>query len=250
MGTGTSQGIPVIGCQCEVCQSNNPKDKRLRTSALLKVSGKYISIDCGPDFRQQMLREGINSLSGVVITHEHNDHIIGLDDVRPFNYQQNQPMRIYADVRVKEEIKRRFAYIFNDNPYPGAPKVIIETIHKDHHFEVEGVPFIPIEVIHGKLPILGFRVGNLAYLTDVKYIQSHELKKLKNIEVLVINALHHKEHFTHLNLKEAIDLIEIIQPDRAYLTHLSHRMGLFDEVNPSLPSHIQLAYDGLRIGTN
>ena len=227
MGTGTSQGVPVIGCDCEVCQSSNPKDKRLRTSALVKVMDQFISIDCGPDFRQQMLREGINSLSAVVITHEHNDHIIGLDDVRPFNYQQKQPMQIYADVRVQEEIKKRFAYIFSDHPYPGAPKVVLETIHKDHPFEVAGIPFTPIEVLHGRLPILGFRVGNLAYLTDVKYIQANELKKLKNIEVLVINALHHQEHYTHLNLKESIELIEVIQPDRAYLTHISPPYGAF-----------------------
>lgn len=246
LGSGTSQGVPIIGCDCPVCQSTNPKDKRLRTSALLEVGDQKLSIDCGPDFRQQMLRENIKHLDGVLFTHAHNDHIIGLDDVRPFNYRQKKDMPVYATVEVQQALIKRFDYVFETDPYPGAPMVVLKTI-ENHPFEVEGTPIQPVQYLHGKLSVLGFRIGNLAYLTDMKTISDEEKSKLKNLKTIVINALHYKAHHSHLNLEEALALIEELAPEQAYLTHVSHRMGLYDEVNPTLPAGVELAYDGLVI---
>ena len=245
LGTGTSQGVPVIGCNCKVCNSDDPRDHRLRTSVLLKINGKHILIDCGPDFRQQMLRADVSCLDAIVLTHEHNDHIIGLDDVRPFNFYQRKEMPVFATDRVAIQLRKRFEYIFAAQRYPGAPMITIRPIQHDLPFEVEGILLTPIEVLHGKLPILGFRIEDFTYLTDVKTISEPEIRKLKGTHTLVINALHHEKHYSHLNLEEAINMIAQIGPKRAYLIHISHRMGLYQDVARSLPSHIKIAYDGL-----
>lgn len=246
LGTGTSQGVPVIGCDCEVCLSTDPRDKRLRTSVLVSAGGTNVVIDCGPDFRQQMLRAGVQHLEALVLTHEHNDHIIGLDDVRPFNFKQQTDMPVFARPRVIDELEKRFAYVFAAEPYPGAPRLALHPISDDPCFRIGALEFRPVEVMHGHMPVLGFRIGNFAYITDMKTIGEEEKKKLKGVTILVVNALHHSEHNTHLNLKEALAFIEEIRPQRALLTHMSHRMGLHDVVNKTLlPQNVELAYDGL-----
>jgi len=245
LGTGTSQGIPIIGSSHPVCLSTDPKDKRLRVSVLIEWDDHTIVVDCGPDFRQQMLRENVQSLDAVLLTHEHNDHIIGLDDVRPFNFKMRKDMPVFATARVGEDLRQRFAYIFAAQRYPGAPMVKLETISKDNSFVIDDLVIQPIEVIHGKLPILGFRFGSFTYLTDVKTISVEELEKIKGTRYLVLNALHHTEHYSHLNLTQALELAEKIQPEHTYLTHISHRMGKYQEVSKDLPEGVQLAYDGL-----
>ena len=247
LGTGTSQGVPVIGCGCAVCSSKDPKDQRLRTSVLITKGEVNIAVDAGPDFRQQMLRAGVQDLQAILLTHEHNDHVIGLDDVRAFNFRQWKKMPVYATLPVQAELKKRFSYIFDKNPYPGAPMVELRTLSKDEIFEVGNITFIPIEVMHGTLPVLGFRIGDFTYLTDVKTIEPTELEKVKGSRILVLNALHHTEHHSHLNLKEALELIQQLQPEQAYLIHVSHKMGLHESVSKSLPPNVQLAYDGLEI---
>lgn len=237
----------MIGCQCKVCTSADPRDKRLRTAALVSVNGINLAIDCGPDFRQQMLRANIHSLNGILVTHEHNDHVIGLDDVRPFNFLQKRDMPVFATDNVAAELKQRFAYAFDENPYPGAPMIKIHPITKEKSFEAAGVPVQPIGILHGKLPILGFRIGRFAYLTDVRYISPEELPKLSGIDTLVLNALHHTPHPTHLNLEQALALIHQIGPRKAFLTHMSHHIGLHAEVSAQLPIGVELAYDGLVI---
>lgn len=247
LGTGTSQGVPVIGCDCDVCLSHDPRDHRLRTSILVSKGNVNFVVDAGPDFRQQMLRAGVKHIDAILITHEHNDHIIGLDDVRPFNFRQWKEMPIYATPFVQGEIKNRFAYIFDENPYPGAPRLKLHDIGKNKDFIVEGLVIKPVEVLHGKLPVLGFRIGDFTYLTDVKTIEESEKDKVRNSKILVINALHHKAHETHLNLREALALIEDLQPEQAYLTHMSHRMGLHQLTDQELPPNVALAYDGLEL---
>lgn len=245
LGSGTSQGVPVIGCDCHVCCSTDSRDKRLRVSAKIEVAGKTFVIDCGPDFRQQMLASDTRSLDALLITHEHNDHIIGMDDVRPFNFKQNQEMPVYAHPRVAAELQQRFAYVFADERYPGAP--VVRLMHIDHSkpFTVLGVPVMPIEALHGRLPVLGFRIGQFTYLTDVKTISPDELDKVRGTDTLVINALHHTPHYTHLNLEDALHLIAQVTPRQTYLTHMSHRMGLFADLAAQLPPGVQPAYDGL-----
>ena len=247
LGTGTSQGIPIIGCDCEVCLSSDTKDQRLRTSVLVSEGGKNVVIDTGPDFRQQMLRSGVRRLDGVIITHEHNDHIIGLDDIRPFNFRQNFSMPVYSTARVLEELSARFSYVFATNPYPGAPSVKRCSINKKQPFSIAEIPFIPIEVMHGKMPVLGFRIGDLTYITDAKTIAEEELNKIKGSRILILNALHHKEHHSHLNLEEALAIIKEVNPEQAYLLHISHKMGLNKEINARLPEGVQLAYDMLEL---
>ncbi len=247
LGTGTSQGVPVIGCDCIVCRSGDPRDKRLRTAALLQAGGRNIAIDCGPDFRQQMLRVGVHTLDAILLTHEHNDHIIGMDDVRPFNFMNWTDMPVYATGRVGSELRRRFAYVFEENPYPGAPMIQLQEISKEHPFPVGELTVIPVEVMHGRLPVLGFRIGPFAYVTDVRTISEAEQEKLHGLDVLVISALHHREHHSHLNLEQALELIARLQPRRAYLTHMSHRMGRHAEISPTLPKNVELGYDGLQI---
>lgn len=245
LGTGTSQGVPVIGCQCDVCQSTNPKDQRLRTSALVETNGETILIDAGPDFRQQLLRAKVSKLSAILLTHEHNDHIIGMDDVRPLNFSQRKAMPVYAEARVQKNLLERFAYVFAENPYPGAPRLLLKGIETDSEIQIGEVTVTPIRAMHGQLPVFGFRINDFTYLTDVSQISPTQLGKVKGTKILALDALHHNKHHSHLTLEEAIALAKDIQPEKAYFIHMSHRMGLHDSVNEILPENMQLAYDGL-----
>ena len=247
LGSGTSQGVLVIACDCEVCSFIHPKDKRSRSSILLETGGKTIVIDTGPDFRMQMLRENVKDLDAVVYTHEHKDHVAGMDDIRAFNFKKGGgEMNIYASMRVQKALHREFHYIFSGIHYPGLPQVKFHTI-KNQEFKVAGVQFTPIEVLHYQLPVLGFRVGDMAYITDANYISEKEKMKLKGLEVLVLNALRKKKHISHFNLEEALALITELKPKKAYLTHISHLMGKHAEVEKELPKQVFLAYDGLKI---
>tara|TARA_B100000989_G_scaffold69805_1_gene48823 strand:+ start:662 stop:1423 length:762 start_codon:yes stop_codon:yes gene_type:complete len=248
LGTGTSQGIPVIGSNHPVCLSSDKRDKRLRTSLLLDWEGDQIIIDCGPDFRYQMLRHECSKIDAILFTHEHNDHVSGLDDVRPF-YFKFGTIPIYAERRVLNSLEQRFPYIFNNiKNIPSVPSVKINEING--RFALKNKIVIPVRAFHGELPILGFRFADFAYFTDVKTIKETEFKKLKNLKVLVINALRIEEHKSHLNLEDAIELIQRINPKQAYLTHVSHKLGFHQEIQRSLPKNIFLSYDGLEIEIN
>ena len=250
LGTGTSQGIPVIGSDHPVSLSENLKDKRLRSSVLISWNDFNLLIDCGPDFRQQMLTSNCSRLDSILFTHEHADHTSGLDDIRPFSYRQGK-IPIYLHKRVLNSLETRFAYIFNENHrYPGAPEFIVNLISKENNFELGGKTIIPIEVLHQKLPVLGFRIDDFAYLTDVKTIEPEELDKIYNLDTLVLNALRFEPHPTHLNIDEAIKIINAIKPKKTYLTHISQNMGFHDEVSKKLPENVYLSYDGLEIKTN
>jgi phosphoribosyl 1,2-cyclic phosphate phosphodiesterase len=247
LGTGTSQGIPVIGSNHPVCLSDNPKDKRLRVSVWVSWDNFSLIIDCGPDFRQQMLDSKCSKVDAILYTHEHADHTAGLDDIRPFNFKHGD-IPIYAHQRVLNNLKRRFDYIFEtENKYPGAPTVSpIEVVNKES-FVLGGKEIIPINVMHGSLQVFGYRIESFAYLTDVKTIDNKELDKLKNLDVLVVNALREEHHNTHFNLQEALDFIALVQPKKAYLTHISYHLGFHNEVQNKLPDTINLAYDNLEI---
>ena len=246
LGTGTSQGIPVIGSTHPVCLSKNPKDKRLRVSVMIEWEDSTFVIDCGPDFRQQMLYANPEKIDALLFTHEHADHTAGLDDIRPFCFKQGE-LPIYAHKRVIEQLKIRFEYVFaTTNRYPGAPTVAVNTI-TNKPFTIKNLPIIPIDGLHYTLQVFGFRFDKFAYLTDIKTISSSELDKLKNLDVLVINALREKEHISHLNLEQALEIINIIKPKKAYLTHISHLLGFHDEVQQKLPENVFLAYDKLEI---
>lgn len=247
LGTGTSQGIPIIGCRCVTCCSTDLRDKRTRTSAYLEWDGLHLLIDCGPDFRLQMLSNGLSMLDAVLLTHEHNDHLIGLDDVRPINFQKGQDMPVFGMDRVLQELKVRFAYAFDEHPYPGVPKLTPTTIESTEPFYIMDKKIIPIPVFHGDLEVVGFRFGDLVYLTDVKTIPEQSITKMKHCEVLVINSLRYKEHNTHLNLEEALEYIRIIQPERAFLTHLSHKFPPHNLFSGTLPGGVYPAFDGLKI---
>ncbi len=245
LGTGTSQGVPVIACSCEVCQSADSSDKRLRVSAFVEVDGVNIVIDTGPDFRQQMLAANVQTLDAVLFTHEHKDHTAGLDDVRAFNFKQKKDMEVFADARVQAALKMEFSYIFAENKYPGIPMVHLNEISKESTFTVNGVKITPIESLHHKLPVLGFRIKDFTYITDAKTISSEEKRKLKGTKVLILNALRREEHISHLNLEQALELIEEIQPEQAYLTHISHLFGKHHDIEKELPDGVNVAYDGL-----
>ncbi len=246
LGTGTSQGIPVINCDHPVCFSDDKRDKRLRVSVLVEWGDNAYVIDCGPDFRYQMLRANVASINGILFTHEHADHVAGLDDIRPFCFQMGA-VPIYAQQRVLNNLEERFAYIFEkENRYPGAPSVIQNRVDVTP-FELGNMAVMPIEVMHGNLNILGYRFNDFAYLTDVKTISKKEKEKLKGLNVLVINALRFEHHYTHLNVDEALKIIEELKPERTYLTHLSHKLGFHAEVEKTLPENVFLAYDELVI---
>ncbi|WP_108114132.1 MBL fold metallo-hydrolase [Kordia periserrulae] len=247
LGTGTSQGIPIIGSTHPVCLSDDPRDKRLRVSVLISWEDATYVIDCGPDFRQQMLRANCNYIDGILFTHEHADHTAGLDDIRPYYFRQGD-IDTYAHKRVFGELERRFDYIFEtENKYPGAPGVIQHEVKNNHSFELKGVKVTPINVWHHKLQVFGYRLDDFAYLTDVKTIEQAEKDKLKGLKVLVVNALRIEPHISHFSLQEALDFIAEVQPERAYLTHISHLLGFHAEVSKELPENVFLAYDTLTI---
>ncbi|MGF1555917.1 MBL fold metallo-hydrolase [Paucihalobacter sp.] len=247
LGTGTSQGVPVIGSTHPVCLSRNPKDKRLRVSVLIEWDHYSYVVDCGPDFRQQMLNSACAKIDGIVFTHEHADHTAGLDDIRPFNYRQGA-LPIYAHSRVLQQLEQRFAYIFaTENRYPGAPAVIKNKIENNHPFQLGNIMVIPINGMHFEMQVFGFRFNDFAYLTDMKTVELREIEKIKNVKVLVINALREESHMSHFNLSEALEFIKLVNPERAYLTHISHLLGFHDEVQEKLPKNVFLAYDNLQI---
>jgi len=244
LGTGTSQGVPVIACKCPVCTSEDPHDTRLRTSALIEVEGSTLLIDAGPDFRQQMLTHKVEHIDAIIFTHEHRDHIAGLDDVRAFNFIHQKPIDIYAEHRVQEALKSVFSYSFAEKKYPGVPQLNMYNLSPDP-LVIAGVKVIPIRAYHYKMPVLGFRVGDFAYITDANYIDEYEKRKLIGVKYFVINALRKRKHISHFALREALELIKEISPKRAYITHISHQMGLHAEVNRELPQGVALGYDGL-----
>jgi phosphoribosyl 1,2-cyclic phosphate phosphodiesterase len=244
LGTGTSQGVPPIGCTSPVCLSLDPRDKRLRSSIWVQWAGHSVVIDAGPDFRYQMIRAGVQRLDAILFTHEHRDHTAGLDDIRPFNYRQKEPIPVYLHARVLESLKGQFAYLFTENPYPGIPDVDFRLID-NQEFDLLGLPVMPVEVLHHKLPVFGFRFGPFAYITDANRIDSSELAKLEGVEVLVLNALRRESHLSHFTLDEAVAIAQQIGARQTYFTHMSHQMGLHEEVCAELPEGIDLAYDGL-----
>jgi phosphoribosyl 1,2-cyclic phosphate phosphodiesterase len=246
LGTGTSQGVPLIGCECAVCLSTDAKDKRLRSSVLVENNGDTIVIDSGPDFRQQMLREHVKKLDAVVFTHEHKDHIAGLDDVRAYNYWSGKEMDVYATERVQQALKREYAYIFSGVDYPGIPKI---KLHAISHlpFQVSSTLLTPIEVFHMHLPVLGFRIADFTYITDANYIADAEKEKIKGSKVIVLNALRRDKHVSHYSLDEAIELLTELKPERAYLVHISHQLGKHADLEKELPPFVRCAYDGLKI---
>lgn len=247
LGTGTSQGIPVIGSNHPVCKSTDLRDKRLRVSVWISWEGHSYVVDCGPDFRQQMLASNCQNVDGILFTHEHADHTAGLDDIRPFNFKQGE-IPVYAHHRVIDNLKKRFDYVFETvNRYPGAPSVKTVEVVNDTPFQLGNKVAVPINVMHGDLQVFGYRIDDFAYLTDVKTIAGSEILKLKNLKVLVINALREEPHFSHLNLEEALDLIALLKPEKAYLTHISHIFGFHEDVQKKLPENVFLAYDNLEI---
>lgn len=244
LGTGTSQGVPLIGCECEVCTSGNIKDNRLRSSVFIEINQLNILIDTGPDFRQQMLKHKIKRIDAIIYTHDHRDHIGGLDDIRAFNFINNQPVPVYAEEYVINSIKESHSYIFSGNNYPGIPEITTNIINNSK-FSIQSVEISPIRVMHYKLPVLGFRIGDFAYITDASSISEEEMGKLHGVKYLVLNALRKQKHMSHFNLREALEVIKILSPKKAYLTHISHKMGLHAEVEKELSKNVFLAYDGL-----
>lgn len=246
LGTGTSQGVPVIACDCEVCRSVDYRDKRSRSSIHIQVDHKSFVIDTGPDFRTQMLRERIKRLDAILFTHEHKDHTAGLDDVRSFNFIQKKDMPVYGREQVLNQLKKEFSYIFSENKYPGVPRVNLNEI-TNQNFSIDGVSIQPIDVMHYKLPVFGFRIGDFTYITDANYISPKEIEKIKGSKVLVLNALQKTEHISHFTLQEAVDLATEIGVEQTYLTHISHKMGKHMHVEKELPDNVDLAHDGLKI---
>lgn len=246
LGTGTSQGIPVIACDCEVCQSMDYRDSRTRTSVHIELGDLSLIIDTGPDFRHQVLRERIKRLDAVIFTHEHKDHTAGLDDVRSFNFMQKMDMPIYGEKRVLKQLEQEFEYIFSENKYPGVPRVDSHEINTEP-FSINGQDILPIRVLHYKLPVLGFRINGFTYITDANQISKEEKEKVIGSEVLVINALQKESHISHYNLEEALELITELKPKKAFLTHISHKLGFHEDISSEIPENVFLAYDGLKI---
>lgn len=246
LGTGTSGGVPMIGCHCEVCSSGNPKDHRLRSSILVKSETTNLVVDTGPDFRQQMLRAHNEKLNAILYTHPHMDHVAGLDDVRAYNYFQHKPMRLYANVMTQNALKRIFYYAFEEHKYPGVPQLELKTIDRDP-FMVGDIPVQPIHVWHHLMDVIGFRMGDFTYITDVNKIDDDQLALIQGSKVLVLGALGKVQHISHFSLEEAIAVVEKLDIPEAYFTHIGHRMGLYDITEKELPSHIHLAYDGLKL---
>ena len=249
LGTGTSQGVPVIACECSVCKSTDLHDKRLRTSLLFETEKANLLFDAGPDFRQQMLRENVSKLDAVLLTHEHKDHIAGLDDVRAFNHKSRSAIDIYSEDRVQNAIRREYSYVFSEIRYPGVPEMRLCTV-TDSLFSINGIEILPIRVYHHQLPVYGFRVGNFAYITDANYVPDESKAKLAGVKYFVINVLRREKHISHFCLSEALELIKELSPEKTFLTHISHQMGFYSEVSKELPLGVFLAYDGLSVLIN
>lgn len=247
LGSGTSQGVPVIACDCDVCQSDDLKDKRMRASIMISINGQNYVIDSGPDFRQQMLANNVKSLRAIIFTHEHKDHLAGMDDVRAFNYREQRDMEVFCTPRVSVALHREFHYVFSEERYPGVPSVNLNIIDLEPFKLPEGPTLRPIEVMHYKLPVLGFRLGDFTYITDAKTISEKEKQKVKGTRILVVNALHRSPHLSHFNLEEALAFIEEIKPEKAYLTHISHLFGTHEEINAALPENVYVCFDGMKI---
>ncbi|MDD2983430.1 MAG: MBL fold metallo-hydrolase [Crocinitomicaceae bacterium] len=247
LGSGTSQGVPVITCECDVCLSTDSKDNRLRSSMLIRVGGENFVIDTGPDFRQQMLREKVKSLRGVLFTHEHKDHVAGLDDVRAFNYGEGRDMEVYCSEAVEFALRREFHYVFSGVPYPGIPTLHLNRIVNEKFQLIDGVEVKPIQVMHYRMPVFGFRIGDFTYITDAKTVSIEEMEKVKGSKVLIVNCLHRSQHISHFNLEEALAFIEAVKPEKAYLTHISHLFGKHADIEKDLPENVYLAFDGLKL---
>ena len=244
LGTGTSQGVPVVACNCDVCTSEDIKDNRLRSSVMVELDGITLIIDTGPDFREQMLRENVKKIDAVLLTHGHKDHIGGLDDVRAFNFILKRPIDVFARAEVHNAIRNDFSYAFNEFRYPGVPDIKLHIV-ENSEFQINGILVIPIEVMHLQLPVFGFRINDFTYITDASFISEKEIKKIKGSKVLVVNALRKKKHYSHFCLEEALQLADKVQAEQCYLTHISHQMGLYNEVETELPINVKLAYDRL-----
>lgn len=246
LGTGTSGGVPLIGCQCEVCKSNDPRDKRLRTSVLIKTHQLNIVIDCGPDFRQQMLREDVRHLDALLMTHMHKDHTGGLDDIRSYNFINKKAVDIYCDIATEAGIRDQYSYVFKETDYPYLPRMNFIRV-EDQPFKIGEVDVQPIEVMHAWMPVRGYRFGHFTYITDAKTISAEEVVKMKGTKVLVINALRSEAHYSHFNIDEALQLVDEVKPETAYLIHMSHQFGFHAEMEKKLPAGVKLSYDGLKI---
>lgn len=246
LGTGTSQGVPVIACECATCLSDDCHDKRLRASLLVETASNTIVIDAGPDFRQQMLSAGVKKLDAILLTHEHKDHIAGMDDLRAFNYKSQSAIDIYAEERVQNAVRKEYEYVFAENRYPGVPKMELHTI-AGYNIDLNGDVIIPLRIFHYRLPILGFRIGEMAYITDANYIPEETKEKIIGVKYLVVNALRKEKHISHFSLGEALALIEQVSPRKAYITHIGHQMGRHADVNRDLPVNVTLAWDGLEV---
>jgi len=245
LGTGTSQGIPFIGCPCSVCTSPNKKDNRLRSAVWIEANGTSIVIDSGPDFRYQMLRANVKKIDAIVFTHGHKDHIAGLDDIRAYNYFEQRPIPVYATEETQEALRREYAYIFTNPTYPGIPQIEMNTINASDAFTINGVTVTPIKVLHYKMEVLGFRIGDFSYITDANHIAPEELAKVSGSQAMVLNALRHETHISHYTLAEAIEVAKGTNVPNTYFTHISHQLGLHDAVNSALPAGMHLAYDGM-----
>lgn len=246
LGTGTSGGVPLIACSCAVCQSTDLRDKRLRTSILVETDNLTITVDCGPDFRQQMLREKVKHLDAILMTHQHKDHTGGLDDIRSFNFINKKPIDIYCDYPTELGIKEQYSYVFTETDYPYLPKMNFHRV-TDKEFHIGSLPITPIEVMHASMPVKGYRFGNFTYITDAKTIAPAEREKLRGTKILVVNALRYENHYSHFTIDEALELVEDIKPELTYLIHMSHQFGFHEDMEAKLPAHVRVSYDGLKI---